>query len=88
MAASYSHLSPSGSNYSVCKATQEYASDTVCDSIVLVISCLSLLLYDSGGGMGDFSLSTNEGEDGEDVEGPLYLRGGEGAGIYLVSRLV
>ena len=27
-------------------------------------------------------------EVGEDVEGPLYLRGGEGAGIYLVSRLV
>ena len=38
--------------------------------------------------MGDFSLSTNKGEDGEDVEGPLYLRGGEGTGIYLVSRLI
>ena len=35
--------------------------------------------------MSHFSLSTNKGED---VEGPLYLRGEEGAGLYLVSRLV
>ena len=54
-------------------------------TLVLIINCLSLLLSDSGGGMSDFSLSANKGED---VEGPVYLRGEEGAGLYLVSRLV
>lgn len=81
MAASYSHLS-SVVEYSVCKATQEYASDTVCDSIVLVISCLSLLLYDSGGSMGDFSLLQMR-EKMEKMEGPLNLRGGEGELGYI-----
>ena len=41
---------PLGDSYSICKVTQECASDTerVCDSIVLIINCLSLLFCDSG----------------------------------------
>ena len=40
---------PSGGSYSTCKMTQECASDTerFCNSIVLIINCLSLLFWET-----------------------------------------
>ena len=76
-------LFPSGGSYSICKATQECASDTerFCDSLVLIVSCLSLLFCDSGR-PGKLQLFYKQ--EAEDMEGPLY-RGGECAGFCSVS---
>ena len=68
---------PSGSNYSICKTTQECASDTerLCDAIVLIINYLSLLFCDSGR-LGKLQLFYKQ--EAGDMEGPLYLGGNWG----------
>ena len=47
---SCSQLFSSGDSYTICKTIQACASDTerFCDSLVLIINCLSLIFCDSG----------------------------------------
>ena len=74
---------PSGGSYSICKTTQECASDTerFCDFNVLIISCLSLLLRDSGR---PGTLQLLYKQEAGDTEGPLYVAGQRGAGFCSV----
>ena len=73
----------SGGSYSICKTTQECASDTegFGDSVILVINCCNLLPVTQGG-LGDFSFSTNKRQG----HGGAFVLGGGGgvAGFYLV----
>ena len=74
---------PSGGSYYICKVTQEIASDTEPDSIVLIINCCNLFFCDSGRPR---RFQPFYKQEAGDVQGPLYLRQGYGAGFCSVSR--
>ena len=67
--------------------TQECASDTegFCDSIVLLINCLSLLFCDSGK-PGKFQLFYKQ--EAGDMEGPWYCAGLVGGGCMALLGFI